>query len=332
MTKAVSTGFESSTERSVVPIAITAANRIERRALKATLWGNAAIAMLGIAFALKTRSEAIFLDGLFSGIHLAISLLSLYISQLIQRPSDDDYPFGYAMFEPFLNMGKGMAIVLVALFALFSAVMALLDGGRDIEAGVALWYALIAAAGCLVMAVLQRRFAKQSQSQILELDFKNWLIDGVISGAVAIAFGLILLLQNTPWDWFVPYADPALVLVLVMFVLPLPLQTVVQNGLQIMGRSPDESQRSQVESIVKSALEEVPHQEYHIRQTNMGRLVYVQVYLCVSLSQEESYQAGEVDRVRSLIYEPLNQVFPHLAMDLVMTCDPIWVDRAVMPA
>ncbi|MEL6158994.1 MAG: cation diffusion facilitator family transporter [Cyanobacteria bacterium J06623_5] len=332
MGKAVSTSFKSSAERLAVPIAVTAANRIERRALKVTLWGNAVIAMLGIAFAIKTRSEAIFLDGLFSGIHLAISLLSLYISQLIQRPSDDNYPFGYAMFEPFLNMGKGVAIVLVALFALFSAVMALLEGGRDIEAGVALWYALIAAAGCLVMAALQRRFAEQSQSQILALDFKNWLIDGVISGAVAIAFGLILLLQNTPWDGFIPYADPALVLVLVLVVLPLPLQTVVQNGLQIMGRSPDESQREKVESIVKSALESVPHQEYHLRQTNMGRLVYVQVYLCVSLSQEESYEAGEVDRVRSLIYEPLNQAFPHLAMDLVVTCDRIWVDRAVMPA
>ena len=307
-------------------------HRVERRALRLTLWGNAAIALLGIVFAIKTRSEAIFLDGLFSGIHLMISLLSLYIARLIQRPGDQEYPFGYALFEPFLNMGKGLAIVLVALFALFSAVMALLDGGRAIEAGVALWYALIASAGCLIMAVMQRRFAKESGSPILELDFKNWLIDGVISGAVALAFGLILLLKNTPWQTFIPYADPILVLLLVLVVLPLPLQTVVKNGAQMMGRAPEGEQSARVEEIVANALEAVPHQSYHVRQTNMGRLLYVQVYLCVSLSQEESYGAGEVDGVRSLIYEPLNAEFPFLAMDLVVTCDPIWVDRAVMPA
>ena len=102
--------------------------------------------------------------------------------------------------------------------------------------------------------------------------------------------------------------------------------------MQIMGRAPDESQQSVVEEIVATALASVPHQEYYVRQTNMGRLSYVQVYLCVSLSQEESYEAGEVDRVRSLIYEPLHQAFPHLAMDLIMTCDRIWVERAVMSA
>ncbi|MEL7356391.1 MAG: cation diffusion facilitator family transporter [Cyanobacteria bacterium J06560_6] len=310
----------------------SAAHSLERHALKITLWGNAAIALLGIAFAVKTHSEAIFLDGVFSGIHLAISLLSLYIARLIQRPGDEDYPFGYALFEPFLNMGKGLSIVLVALFALFSAVMALLDGGRAIDADVALWYALIASAGCLLMALLQKHFAQQSGSPILELDYKNWLIDGVISGAVTLAFGAILLLQNTAWEWLIPYADPALVLLLVIVVLPLPLQTVIQNGLQLMGKAPDGSRSEQVEEIVGTALASVPHQEYHIRQTSMGRMLYVQVYLCVTLAQEENYQAGEVDRVRSLIYEPLNAQFPFLAMDLVVTCDRIWVERAVMPA
>ncbi|MEO0646756.1 MAG: cation transporter, partial [Cyanobacteria bacterium J06650_10] len=179
---------------------------------------------------------------------------------------------------------------------------------------------------------MQWRFAQASGSPILELDFKNWLIDGVISGAVALAFGLMLVLKNTPWHEFIPYADPILVLLLVLAVLPLPLQTVIKNGAQIMGKAPKSEQSQRVEEIVENALAAVPHQDYHLRQTNMGRLLYVQVYLCVSLVQEESYGAGEVDRVRSLIYDPLNAEFPFLAMDLVMTCDPIWVDRAVMAA
>ena len=41
-------------------------NKIERKALQYTLWGNVAIALFGLIFAVWTRSEAIFLDGLFS--------------------------------------------------------------------------------------------------------------------------------------------------------------------------------------------------------------------------------------------------------------------------
>lgn len=311
---------------------VDSTHQIERKALRYTLWGNVAITLFGVSFALWTRSEAIFLDGLFSGIHLAISVLSLYIARLIQQPGDEDYPFGYALFEPFLNLGKGLVIVLVALFAMFSAGEALLNGGRSVEVSIALWYALLAAAGCLIMAAVQHRYAQLSQSQILALDFKNWLMDGAISGAVAIAFALMFMVQNTSLEWFVPYADPVLVLMMVLLVLPLPLQTVIKNGGQIMGRAPDEAQRDRVNEIVAQAFQSVPHEEYTIRHTNMGRLVYVQVYLCVTLSQEARYEAGEIDSLRSQLYDQLHQEFPHLAMDLIVTCDRIWVKRAVMPS
>ena len=310
---------------------IKTASAIEQTALRYTLWGNIGITLVGVIFALWTRSEAIFLDSLFSAIHLAVSLLSLRISQLIQRPGDDDYPFGYAMFEPFLNMGKGLVIVLVALFALFSASEALLNGGRSVEAGIALWYAVLAAVTCLAMAFVQKRFAIATQSQILDLDFKNWLIDGAVNTGVAIAFTAMLLLQNTQWNNFIPYVDPVLVLLLVAIVIPLPLQTVVQNSLQIVGRKPKNEQSDRIEQIVETVLADVPHQEYHLRHLNMGRLVYVQVYLYVSLQQEDSYEPGEVDGLRSRLYERLHEAFPHLAMDLVVTCDRIWVKRAVMP-
>ena len=303
---------------------------VEQKALKYTLWGNLFITLLGVGFAVWTRSEAIFLDGLFSGIHLLISLISLRIAKIIQRPGDEAYPFGYAMLEPFLNLSKGLIIVVVALLAMFSAGEALLGGGRSVEAGIALWYALAAAGGCLAMAIIQRRFAQQSHSQILELDFKNWLMDGAISSAVAIAFALMLFLKGTEWEPYIPYADPALVLLLVLLVLPLPLQTVIQNSLQILGRAPHDDQRLQVEKIVDELMQELPHQEYYIRQTNMGRLLYVQVYLCMSLSQEDGLEAGAVDSVRSRLYSRLHTVFPNLAMDLAVTCDRVWVQRAVM--
>lgn len=336
-TQGITTAFESAADSNVEKANAEnetekdAATTLEQKALHYTLWGNLVITLLGVGFAIWTRSEAIFLDGLFSGIHLIISLLSLWIAQIIQRPSDEDYPFGYAMLEPFLNLGKGLVIVMVALFAIFSAGEALLNGGRSVDAGIALWYALLAAAGCLAMAAMQWRFAQQSHSQILELDFKNWLMDGAISSAVAIAFAIMLLLQGTAWQHWIPYADPMLVLMLVLLVLPLPLQTVIRNSLQIVGKAPDGEQRTQVEDIVAGLLQELPHQAYHVRQMNIGRLRYVQVYLCVSLGQEARYEAGAVDGVRSRLYERLHEVFPHLAMDLVVTCDQVWVQRAVMP-
>lgn len=304
---------------------------LESQAIRLTIAGNIAMTALGVVFALWTRSEAIFLDSVFSGVHVLISVLSLHVAHLIQQPEDQSYPFGYAMFEPLLNMAKGVIIASVAVFALFSAVAAILDGGRPIAAGIALGYALLAALGCLILAALQQRFAHICQSPILELDAKNWLIDGVISGAVALAFGLMLVLQRTSLTAWIPYADPVLVMALVLFILPLPLQTVHQNWAQIIGRAPEARLQKQIRQGVESVLQTVPYQTYHLRSISLGRLVYVQIYLQMLPTQLAQWSAAEIDDLRNHAYQTLQLQLPHLTMDLIVTADPIWIRRSVQP-
>ncbi|MBT9311844.1 cation diffusion facilitator family transporter [Leptothoe kymatousa] len=305
---------------------------LEQQALKLTILGNAGMVVLGVVFALISSSEAILFDGVFSGIHLAISLLSLRVANLLYQPEDQEFPFGYAMFEPLLNLGKGLVIALVALLALFSSVESILNGGRPIEAGVAIWYAIAASAGCLILAWKQYRYAQTSHSPILDVDAKNWLIDGLISGAVALAFGLILILQHSDLGHLVPYADPALVILLVFFVLPIPIQTVRENWAQLMGQAPEDALRQQVNDIVGNVLKPLPHEDYHLRPLMTGRLIYVQVYVKVNEQQAKAYGVAHVDKMRSQLYQRLQDAFPYLAMDLIVTCDRSWIHRAIMPA
>ncbi|MBT9316380.1 cation diffusion facilitator family transporter [Leptothoe spongobia] len=311
---------------------MTHQQELEQRALKLTIFGNAGMVLLGLVFAVISSSEAILFDGVFSAIHLAISLLSLRVARLLYLPEDKEFPFGYAMFEPLLNLGKGLVIAIVAIFALFSSAESMLNGGRPIEAGVAIWYAIAASTGCLILAWQQYRYAQASHSPILDVDAKNWLIDGLISGAVAVAFGLILFLQHSSLESLVPYADPALVILLVLFVLPIPIQTVRDNWAQIMGQAPADSLRQQVNDIVGNVLQPLPHEDYHLRPLMTGRLIYVQVYVKVSEQQAKDYGVAHVDKMREQLYQQLQNAFPYLAMDLIVTCDRNWIHRATMPA
>jgi cation diffusion facilitator family transporter len=305
---------------------------LERQALRLTLLGNVLITLLGFGFALISRSEAVFLDSLFSGIHLVISLVTMQVSRLIQQPGNEDYPFGYAALEPMLNLGKGLVIAMAAIFALFSSIDSIRGGGRVVDADVALLYAAIAALGCGVLAVMQSRFARQSHSPILDVDAKNWWIDGLVSAAVAIAFGLILLLGRSPWANLVPYADPAIVILLVLIILPVPLQTIWQNWLQLAGRGPAPEKQLKLRSLVEAVLQTVPYAEYHLRPLNIGRLSYVQIYLRLTPEQAAQFNISQADGLRSQLYDQLQEHLPYVAMDLVVTCDRIWVKRAILPA
>ena len=137
---------------------------------------------------IASHSGAVFLDGLFSLTFAIVGLLTLYVSQLVSRPSDDSYPFGYATFEPMLNLFKGLLIGFALVYAVWTAVRTLLTGGQEIVAEGGILYAVIAVVGGAIVVVILKRNAKRSGSPIVDVDAKNWMVDTLISSAVGIAF------------------------------------------------------------------------------------------------------------------------------------------------
>jgi predicted Co/Zn/Cd cation transporter (cation efflux family) len=102
----------------------------EQTSLKLSAIGSLFMGILGIVFALFTHSEAILLDGFFSLIGFIMGLLTLKVARLVIQPDDEKFQFGYAFFEPFFNAIRGLVILLVCGFAVTSAVIAILHGGR----------------------------------------------------------------------------------------------------------------------------------------------------------------------------------------------------------
>ena len=183
------------------------------------------MAALGIGFALLTSSNAVLLDGFFSLIGFAIGLVSLRVATLVRRPDDELYHFGYAAYEPMLNLSKGLLMAFVTIFALVSAVEVVLHGGRTDPGGLGLDLRLDSSRRLLLdRPFRQRILARRTASPLLAVDSKNWLIDGLMSVAVGIAFLVAALLAETSYAHLLPYADPAVVIILVVLSLPNPLQ------------------------------------------------------------------------------------------------------------
>ena len=129
-------------------------HQLEQLALHLSTWGALGLAILGIAFGLLVPSEAIMLDGFFSLISFVMAGISLWVAWLVKQPDNEYFQFGYASFEPLINLIKGVLIATLSLFALCSAIDALRHGGRVLDAGVAVQYSAIAAVCCLIIALI----------------------------------------------------------------------------------------------------------------------------------------------------------------------------------
>jgi predicted Co/Zn/Cd cation transporter (cation efflux family) len=58
--------------------------------------GNLVIGLVGIFFAVLSRSQAIMLDALFNLTYFATGLFTLKVAKMVQLGDDEHFPVGYA--------------------------------------------------------------------------------------------------------------------------------------------------------------------------------------------------------------------------------------------
>lgn len=297
----------------------------EKRALKLSAFAYLGMAILGIAFATLTRSDAILLSGFFSLIAFVMGLLTLKVADLVRQPTDERFHFGYAYFEPLLNTIKGLLILVICAISLASAADAMLHGGVALSAGWALLYAAIALVGCFAIALAVRLWAKRTASPLLEVDAKNWMLDGFVNTGVGVAFLLALLLADTRWSFLVPYMDPVLLTVLVLALVWIPLRTVKENIQQLLQVAPPAQVQHDVRERFESSVKGLSLQNAHVRMAKIGRYFYVMIQLVVPSSFRLS-RVKELDDIRRRVAGTLKDVHPRLVIDMIFTEDEALVE------
>lgn len=301
-----------------------AAARRERRALSMSIAGYLGMGALGLGFAAVTRSEAILFDGVYSLLNFLAALLAARVARLVDQPSTDAFPFGFAHFEPLLNVIRGFLILAAATFAFLSAVLALLRGGRPFTPGVALAYGVLAAVACLLMALHQRHSARAASSELLVVDARNWLLDALLSGVVAAAFLAAYVLSRTRLAHVVPYVDPLLVVVLVLAAVRMPLRTIRDNLRELLVIAPAPDVRADVRSRVETALGDLDAREIHLRPLKVGRTFYL--FTHVLLPPERALgTAADLDALRTRVAASLSDVDLRVVADTVFTADDQWI-------
>ncbi|MGK7955433.1 MAG: cation diffusion facilitator family transporter [Crocosphaera sp.] len=280
---------------------------------------------LGIGFGIFTKSEAILLDGFFNVVSFIMALITLGVAWLQKQPENQYFNFGYLSFIPLVNLIKALLIFLLSLFALTSAVTAILHGGRTLNANIAVIYALIAATGCLITALIQKNIAKTTRSIMIEVDAKNWLINGLVSLSVGVAFAVVIFIKNTSLSWFIPYADSTLVIIIVLITLPVPIKIILDSLKQLLLASPDQQVKQDIIKLFETTANSFPLEKYWLRMTQIGNTIFVSIYWLLP-QDYNSKGIEELDQIREEISKVIYQKYPDLMIDIVFTKDSKWAE------
>lgn len=284
------------------------------------------MSVLGISFGIWIESNAILLDGFFNVVSFLMSIVTLWVAWLQTQPENQNFQFGYISFIPLVNLSKGLLIFTLSLFALVSAISTIIHGGRTLNANIAVIYALIAGIGCLITAFIQRKMADQTRSIMLGIDAKNWIINGLISLSVGIAFGLVSFVKNTSLSWFVPYADSTIVTIIVLITIPVPIQIIIQNLKQLLLGAPDSELQTKIKQILASVSQDLPKEKYWLRTTQIGNYIFVSIYWLLP-PDFDNYTIRDCDQIRETIVSAFQETFSELMVDIIFTQDAKWAEN-----
>ncbi|MDU5734329.1 MAG: cation transporter [Veillonella sp.] len=259
---------------------------IEQKLLMQSVGLMALVAVSGTIMGIVTGSSAVLLDGVFSFVDVVIKIMMLMTAKLVARETSKRFQFGYWQFEPLVLAVEGFFILLIVLYALSSGITDLLSGGRHVDFGPAIFYAIFFTVA-------------DTQSNLIKFDNVSWYVDALLEAAILISFVVATMLESTEYARWATYIDPIVLIVLAVQMVPSAFRIIVPSMKQILGWAPT-SLHNEVQEIMDRFMEKYNFKDYVTSVQVYGNTRIIEIDILVPKSFP--YQTiAEIDAIRNEI-------------------------------
>ena len=293
----------------------------ERSSLRMGKGGNLLMAAAGIAAAYASHSDALLVDGLYSGVNFVSAIIAGRVSLVILRPADRHYPFGYDAYEALYVKYRSLVLLGILTYAALGAVSKIITyatGGSvpQLVFGPILVYSVAMVAICFGLAAWHRYnwIRTGRRSELLQTETRAALVDGVISVGAGAGLLSASLLEETPLAFLVPVSDAIIVLILCACVIRKPLQMFLAALREVAGASADEATRAIFRQQVEAVLTGQPMTLLELAVTKLGRTHFVVAYV----KPDTSVSGEEADALRAALEQACVQAIPDTKTELVI--------------
>lgn len=288
----------------------------EKKGLIVSMIGSLMLSTSAIVMALITDSQAILLDGLYTFITLTMALLSLKVLFFIKQPETKNRPFGFMIFEPFLNILKCIVMVSILLVFLVSNIQELYRGGRLISLNLTTLYIFICLAIYILIILILLKCGKHTKSSILALEIKNWCIDAFQTAGIAVSLIAAILFYRLGYTEILPYIDPVIVIALVILSLPIPIKVFNVEIKRLLLISPENNTEKAVKEQLKEIISKYGFRDIQVWSLNSGRTNYLFIYIDL---EKEKVTVSHLDEIRKAVFKELSCIYSDFWADIMFT-------------
>jgi len=294
----------------------------DARTLLVSVWASVAFAVVSLVWGLVVDSRLILFDGLYSFASVGLSLLGVWALHAARRGPDDRFPWGRVIYEPGAIVAKAAALGGLCGYALTGAVGDLLAGGRDVDTGWALVYAVVATVGGVAVSLYMRRKAGGG-SDLVRAEAAEWWGDALLSVGVLVGFAAAWGLTLSGRDDIARYVDPAMVALISAAFLVVPARLLTAALREVLTMSPP-ALREELLACVEDVRRERGFAESFLRVSKVGSRLDVEVDFVVT-PDSTAQTVTAFDAVRAELRDRFLAVGQDPSVSVGFTADRSWV-------
>jgi len=280
------------------------------------------MAVAGIVAAQLSHSDALLVDGLYSGENFVSAIVAARISIAVLQPATARYPFGFDAHEALYVSFRSLVLIGVITFAVFVALEKIVyhfSGGAvpELVMGPIVIYSLLMFVICIGLGILHHHAWRKSgrNSEILQTEAQAAFIDGGISLGAGIGLFGSGYLVGTSLEPIVPIADSLMVLIMAAVIIGAPVRLFRKALREVSGKAADPQVSQQVRTITEQAISDKSFDILHVIVTKLGRIYSV----IPCLKPHEVISAAEVDELRDLLIQKYQPVLGHVRTEILIT-------------
>lgn len=305
---------EQERERNPMDLVKSKRIQVEKRALNLSMYGGITFVIVEFIMSLVTNSQAILMDSAYDAAELVMIIASIRIIPLLYRPMTEKHPFGYSQVESIFITIKGSMLTAVTVGLVLNNIQIIMAGGRHVAFATIAYFELFATLLSALVILGLRRINKKLESPMVNMEINGWIIDTIASFGMAVAFILPSII-DPPWmQSFAPYLDQVMAITLSIFILPIPIKTVLAGLRDIFLLAPDEDTMSYIKETCQEILKEYDFENATYDVIKTGRKLWVSIYI---KPKSDSILISKFAEVQKKIHLSLLAEFHDLYIELV---------------
>ncbi len=272
-----------------------------RRASWVGIGGNSLLSAAKIAVGFISGSLALVGDGIDSATDVVSSTVSLFAAGIIDRPPDNEHPYGHARAETVATKILGFLIFFAGAQLALSSAKSLFSGEvRDLPAVSAAIVALISVFGKAFLAFYKLRTGHRADSPMLIADAKNMTGDVVISLGVLAGIGITIATGFA-------FLDSVVALLVSIWIMKVAFSIFMEAGDELMdGLNDPGLYRALFDAVSRVDGAGNPHKT-RIRKTGNAYIIDLDIEVDGSISVKAGHDIAR--RVEAAIHEGIEHVY-----------------------